>query len=206
MNNQLIIVGASGHGKVIADIAKLNGYKDIVFLDDNEQVKICSGYPVCGTTKDILKYREYDFVVGIGSNEIRRKIQKLLISNELNVVSLVHPMAVVAEDVKIGEGSVVMAGAVINVGSVIGKGCIINTGATVDHDNSIGDFVHISVGSHLAGTVKLGNNIMLGAGSVVINNIDICEDCIIGAGAVVTKNVNDKGIYVGVPAQLIRTR
>jgi len=201
VGKQLVIIGASGHGKVIADIAQKNGYTDIVFLDDNKAVKKCGNYAVVGACCDAINYSDRDFIVGIGATEIRIKIQKELIEKGLRIVSLVHPHAVIAPDVPLGRGTVVMAGAVINPGSRIGAGCIINTGATVDHDNTISDYAHISVGSHLAGTVSIGTGAWIGAGAIVSNNIKICANCVIGAGAVVVNDLTEPDTYIGIPAR-----
>lgn len=201
MSKQLVIIGASGHGKVIADIAEKNGYAGIVFLDDNKAVMTCSKYAVIGTSGDAMQYSNSDFVVGIGNAEIRKRIQEQLLEKGLHIATLVHPKAVVAPDVFLGVGTVVMAGAVINPGTTIGNGCIINTGATVDHDNIIGDYVHVSVGSHLAGTVHIGKETWIGAGAIVSNNVSICEKCTIGAGAVVVNEITDSDTYIGVPAR-----
>ena len=195
---RLVIIGASGHGKVIADIAVKNGYEDIVFLDDNENVKECAGFPVIGKTCEAMKM-DGDKIVAIGNAKIRERIQEGL----NDVVTLIHPDAVVSRRVEIGAGSVVMAGAVINSDTVIGKGCIINTGASVDHDCKIADYVHVSVGSHLSGTVHVGERTWIGAGATVSNNVNICGDCMIGAGTVVIKDINEAGTYVGVPAREI---
>lgn len=199
--NNLVIVGASGHGKVIADIAEKVGYTDIVFLDDNPIVKSCGNYPVVGECKSALSYKNADFIVAIGNTKIRRKIQMELIGMGLHIVSLIHPSAVIASNVKIGVGTVVMAGTVINPCTEIGQGCIINTCASVDHDNNISDYVHISVGSHLAGTVSVGTGTWIGAGAIVSNNISICENCMVGAGAVVVDNLTEPDTYIGVPAR-----
>ncbi len=197
---KLLIVGAGGHGKVIADIAVRNGYRKIAFLDDREEVKECADYPVLGKCSDAGKFA-VDVVVGIGDSKIRKQIQDSM--KEGNVVTLVHPDAVVARDVILGAGSVVMAGAVINPGVEIGKGCIVNTCASVDHDCKIGDFVHVAVGSHVCGTVRIGDGVWIGAGVTVSNNVSICSGCIIGAGAVVVSDVTEKGTYVGVPAKCL---
>lgn len=198
---QLIIIGASGHGKVVADIAKCNNYTNIAFLDDNDSVTECNGYKVLGKTAEYKKF-DCDFFVAIGNSHIRAKILKELISAHKSITTLVHPNAIIADDVKIGNGTVVMAGAVINPSSTIGEGCIINTCASVDHDNVIGNYVHISVGSHTAGTVAIGDYTWLGIGAVVSNNISICKDCMIGAGAVVVNNLTESGTYIGVPAKM----
>lgn len=199
--NRLIIVGASGHGKVTADIAKQNGYTDIVFLDDDPLVKECAGYPVIGPVA-LATEMEGDIIVAIGNPVIRRELTERIKDRSFPV--LIHPKAVVATDVVIGDGSVVMAGAVINPGAVIGKSCIVNTCSSVDHDCMLGDYCHISVGAHLCGTVNVGENTWIGAGAVVKNNITVCGDCMIGAGAVVVDNIGAAGTYVGVPARYMR--
>ena len=201
----IAIMGASGQSKVIAEIALENGYDNIVFVDLNPTIDMLGEYPVADEDTDLDNYidEKYDFIVGIGDAKIRRKVQEKLLSKGANVVSLVHPSAVVAYDATIGQGTVVMAGAVINPGTKIGDGCVINTGSTEDHDNTIGEYVHISVGAHTAGTVAIGDNTWLGIGAVVSNNLSICADCVIGAGAVVVKNIIKVGTYVGVTANII---
>lgn len=135
MNTTLIIIGASGHGKVIADLAEtLQQYKEIYFLDDDPQKKSCMGYQVIGTNADIDRYvTKADFVVAIGNAKIREKILEGLLQRGANVPVLVHPNACVAKNVQIGAGTVVMAGSVIQADSYIGKGCIVNTCSSVDH-------------------------------------------------------------------------
>ncbi len=200
MKKKLLIIGAGGHGKVVADIALLNGYSDIAFLDDNLVGTLCAGFPVIGKVEDEGLYSDScDFFVAIGNAEARARIQRRLLS----VVTLIHPKAIVSRRVTIGEGTVVMAGAIINSDTVIGKGCIINTGATVDHDNVIGDFVHIAVGAHLAGTVTIGEKTWIGIGACVKNNISVCEQVMVGAGAVVVKDIDKKGKYIGIPCKKI---
>ena len=198
---RLVIIGASGHGKVIADIAKKLGYSEIVFLDDDESVHECSGYPVLGRSSEVGTI-EADVIVGIGNAGVRERIQKS-ISNE-KLTTLIHPDAVIAEDVVVGKGTVIMAGAVVNPGARIGKGCIVNTCSSVDHDCNVGNYVHIAVGSHLCGTVTVGNSTWVGAGAIVSNNVGICSDCMIGAGAVIVKNIDLAGTYIGNPARKIK--
>ena len=195
---KLAIIGASGHGKVVADIARKNGYKEIVFLDDDDNIHECGGYPVIGKSFEAGTI-DADVIVGIGNADIRKRIQESIPHEKL--VILIHSDAVVAEDVVVGEGTVVMAGAVINPGTHIGKGCIINTCSSVDHDCEVGDYVHIAVGSHLCGTVTVGDGTWIGAGATVSNNVFICPDCMIGAGAVVVNDIQESGTYVGVPAR-----
>lgn len=198
---QLLIIGASGHGKVVADIAELNGYDSILFFDDNDKLKKFGKYTVVGKSIDIDKYNG-DVIVAIGNAKIRERLLKNF--SERNVPVLIHPNATIASTVRIGSGTVVMAGAVINSDAFIGKGCIINTCSSVDHDCMIGDYSHISIGSHIAGTVYIGNRTWIGAGATISNNVNICSDCMIGAGAVVIKNIEENGTYVGVPARKIK--
>lgn len=205
MKKTLLIIGASGHGKVIADIAlKMNKWQSIAFLDDNENVKSSMGIEIIDKSTSISRYiSDYEFFVGIGNNAIREKIQRQLEVEGASIPVLIHPSAVIGEQVYVEAGTVVMAGAVINCCTKIGKGCIINTASTIDHDNVIEDYVHISPGAHLAGTVKIGRGTWLGVGSIVSNNINVTSKCKIGAGAVIIEDITENGTYVGIPAKRI---
>lgn len=200
---KLVIIGASGHGKVIADMAKKSGYQDIIFLDDNPDVKNCGGYPVLGDSSMMAKV-DGDYIVGIGNAKVRKMIQERIIEAGRNIATIIHPSAIIGENVSIGVGTVIMAGAVVNPGVSIGNGCIINTCASVDHDCILQDYVHISVGVHLAGTVLVGEQTWIGIGAVVSNNIEITGGCTIGAGAVVVDKIEESGTYVGVPARKMK--
>ena len=201
MHDKLIIIGAGGHGKVVANIAVLNGYKEIYFLDDDTSKKDIGKYQIIGTTKDIDRYKnEYDFFIAIGNNETRKKLAMLLLDNNIKPVSLIHPSAVIDSTVQIGSGVVVMANAVINADTMIGNNVIINTASSIDHDCIINDYVHISPGVHIAGNVHIGERSWLCIGSTIINNITVGADIIVGAGATVINNIDENGIYVGIPA------
>jgi sugar O-acyltransferase (sialic acid O-acetyltransferase NeuD family) len=200
-SKEIIIIGAGGHGRVIADIITLVGDIVIGFLDDKEPEKL-SEIPYLGTCKDILKYqKDAWFIVGIGDNHTRKEMME---SYQVNWYTAIHPSAVIAHDVSIGAGSAVMANAVINTGSNIGKGVIINTAATIDHDCTISDYVHISPGAHLGGTVNIGPDTWIGIGAVVSNSIEICGKCIVGAGSLVIRNIYQNGIYIGSPAHIFK--
>lgn len=206
MKKNLLILGAGGHGKVVADIAlRMNRWQHIGFIDDNECIETDMTLEVIGRPSDVLTYMDKaDFVVAIGNNTIRENIQEKLESIGASIATLIHPSAIIGKDVSIGKGTVVMAGAVINCSTKIGKGCIINTSCSLDHDNLIEDYVHISPGSNLAGTVKVGRSSWIGIGSVISNNITICNSCIVGAGSVVIRCINESGTYVGVPVKKIK--
>ena len=193
---KLIIIGASGHGKVVANIAVLNGYRDIVFLDDDENVKKCAGWPVVGKSTEAPNG---EIFVAVGNTETRKRLMERYKERVQPV--LIHPSAIVSESVEIGDGSVVMAGAVINPSTKIGKGVIVNTSSSIDHDCFVGDYCHVSVGAHMCGTVTVGDGSWVGAGATVINNCNICGGCTIGAGTVVIKSIDEPGTYVGVPAR-----
>jgi sugar O-acyltransferase (sialic acid O-acetyltransferase NeuD family) len=205
MKEKLIIIGASGHGKVAADIAiKMKKWQIIAFLDDDESIKTSMGLEVIGKTADAFTYKvEADFFVAIGNNVTREKVQAELMDEGMPVANLIHPGAVIGTDVEIGIGTIVMAGVVINSSSRIGKGCIINTSSSLDHDNVVNDFVHISPGVRTAGNVGIGKLTWLGIGSVVSNNVNICSGCKVGAGAVVVKDITEPGTYVGVPVRRV---
>lgn len=210
MSNQtevkrLIIAGAGGHGKVLADIAdKMEIYKYIAFLDDNESIKSVMGYPVIGTMDFSDFQKETDeIIVAVGNCHIRKKLQTKYESIGIKIATLIHPTAIIGSNVIIDSGTVIMAGVVINCDASIGKGNIINTCASVDHECMIEEFVHISVGTHLCGNVHVGKECWIGAGSVISNNISVCSECMIGAGAVVVKNIEKSGTYVGVPVRVL---
>jgi len=199
--NRLVIVGAGGHGKVIADNALKNGYKDICFVDD-QLTGICMNLLIVGTSAEIpnLDDGKTDFIIGIGNNEIRKEISERY---NVNWVSLIHPSAQIAINVFVGKGTVIMAGAVVNACSTIGEHCIVNTRAVIEHDNIIENYAHISPNAVLGGTVYIGEKTNIGIGSTVKNNICICKECIIGAGSVVVKNIEEVGTYIGIPARRI---
>ncbi|QDQ08712.1 acetyltransferase [Bacillus sp. BD59S] len=205
MKTKLLIIGAGGHGKVIADIAlRMNKWEYVAFLDDSENEKTSMGIEIIGESTDVSKFiKDYDVFVGIGNNTTREKIQEQIESQGASIPVLIHPHAVIGKQVSLEAGTVVMAGAIINCCTKIGKGCIINTASTIDHDNVIEDYVHISPGAHLAGTVRIGSGTWLAIGSIVINNINITSKCKIGAGAVVIRDITEAGTYIGVPAKRV---
>lgn len=203
MSESVIIIGASGHGKVIADIVIKSGDKVVGFLDDGiEKGTVISGIEVLGAVPDYVKWKDCCFVIGIGNPYVRERIANAL---PVKWYTAVHPTAVISSlDVEIGDGTVVMANAVINSNAKIGKHCIINTAAVVEHDNVLGDYVHLSPNVALAGNVKIGKNTHIGIGSQVIQGITIASDVTVGAGATVVRNIEEKGTYVGIPTKKIK--
>jgi sugar O-acyltransferase (sialic acid O-acetyltransferase NeuD family) len=195
------ILGAGGHGRVVAEIAALNGYTDIEFADARYPALTQNLiWPVVANSLESLEPAVHCFVA-IGNCGARRLAVAKLVAAGRHVPLLIHPRAVVSSLAQLGPGSVVMAQAAINPGAVIGQAAIINTGATVDHDCRIGDGVHVSPGSHLAGRVTVGDETWVGIGSAVRELITIGEKAMIGAGAVVVKSVPDNAIVMGAPAR-----
>ncbi len=201
MNKKVIIIGASGHGKVVADIIEKSEDLILGFLDDNPELSgTFVAYPVLGKVEQYINYPEAEFVVAIGNPVIRKKIVKKM--NGVKWYTAIHPEAIISNiETRVGEGTVIMANAVISAGAKIGNHCIINTASVVEHDNLVEDYVHISVGAKVAGTVHIGESTWVGIGAVISNNLNICHDCMIGAGAVVVKNIIESGTYIGVPAR-----
>lgn len=202
MRNRLVIIGAGGHGKVVADIALKNGYTDIFFADDTTTGK-CMDFPIICKISQLADFAndKTDFIIAIGNNEVRKKIAE---QYNLNWVTLIHPSAQIGINVEIGVGTVVMANATVNPCSSVGKHCIINTSSVIEHDNVIGDYVHISPKVAIGGTVRIGDGTHIGIGASVKNNTMICNDCVIGVGTVVVKNIDEVGVYVGVPSRKIK--
>lgn len=203
---RLAILGASGHGKVVADCAESVGWKEIVFFDDAwPKCEINGAWSVIGNTEVLLNnLSDYDgVVIAIGDNSIRLKKYAELLANDASLVSIVHPDAQISQYVQLGIGSVVMAGAVINVDSKLGVSCIVNTGATIDHDCVFGDGVHISPGAHLAGGINVGNRSWIGIGANICQLVTIGEDTIVGAGAAVISDIEGRCTVAGVPAKII---
>lgn len=200
---KLIIVGAGGHGRSAAGTAmKMKKWDTILFLDDDPQLTESMGIKVIGKTSEAQLYcKDADVFVAVGNNSTRQRLVEEYVGQGLTMVTLIHPNAILGEQVTVGNGTIVMAGAIINCCSWIGKGCIVNTGATVDHDGVIEDYVHISPGAHLAGSVHVGIGCWLGIGSVISNNINITGGCIVGAGSVVMKDLTEAGTYVGTPVR-----
>ena len=201
----LAILGAGGHGRVVADCAETLGWSAITFFDDNPSATSRGPWPLAGTGQcmiaDLTKFDEV--VVCIGNNPVRLDWHRRLVGQGAVVATLIHARATVSAHAEIGAGTVVLAGAIVNVGTTIGQACIINTGATVDHDNVLADGVHISPGANLGGGVRIGHSSWVGIGAAVREGITIGDRVRIGAGAVVVKSVNDDHTVVGNPARLL---
>ena len=205
--HRLVIVGSGGHAKVCIDIARRSGEYEVAGLldDDPDQIgKIILGLKVMGGREcfeELIRDGVTHGFCAIGHNAFRQDISMHLLDAGFILPVLKHPLAAVAQDVVIGAGTVIVAGAVVNPDSKIGSACLINTSCTVDHDNELGDAVHISPGAHLGGGVTVGDRTQVGIGASVLPNVKIGKDVIIGGGAAVVRDVPDGTKFVGVPAR-----
>lgn len=203
MSRGLAVLGAGGHGRVVADCAERLGWSQIAFFDDNPDAEKPGPWELAGTGADLLaSVMDFDaFIVGIGNNRIRLERQQALVAAGGRVATLIHPAATVSRHAVIGAGSVVFAGAVVNPGAAVGLACILNTGCGIDHDDRLADGVHVSPGAHLGGGVSVGEASWIGLGASVREGISIGRDVRAGAGAVVVRNIADGLTVVGNPAR-----
>lgn len=207
MSKRLVVIGAGGHGKVVADAAVAVGdWSDIVFLDDRFPVlDSVHVWKVIGKVTDYpaLADARTEFVVAIGQCQARLQLSSLLEQSGAVLASVIHPTAVVSPYASVGRGSVVFAKAVINIGAVVGNAVIVNTGAIIEHDCLLADGVHVCPGVALAGAVRVGSKSWIGIGSACKQGIGIGEQAMIGAGAVVVTDIPSGSTAVGVPARII---
>lgn len=184
MSKNIYIYGGSGHGLVVADIAKSCGYEDIVFLDDDKSKGFLA-------FDDIKENRDYHIAFGIGNNKIRAKLYKKVKENGFFTPILIHPSSIISSSARIEEGTVIMPNVVVNAKAYIGKCVILNSSCVVEHESIIGDFVHISPKVAIAGDIKVGEFTHIGIGSSVIQCLNIGKNSIIGAGSVVVNSIGD---------------
>ncbi|MFN3020921.1 acetyltransferase [Chryseobacterium sp. TY3] len=195
----LYLYGASGHGKVVLEIAEALKIPVEAFIDGDQTKLNLLSYPIVHHVPENV-----EITLSLGNNVTRKNIANQL--SDYVFKTLIHPNAQISKRAELGAGSVVMAGVSINSCSKIGEHCIINTNAAVDHDCILEDFVHISPNASLAGNVKIGELTQIGIGSCVIQGVKIGKNCMIGAGSVVIRDIPDNAIVVGNPARIIKYR
>ncbi|WP_088328872.1 acetyltransferase [Lacimicrobium sp. SS2-24] len=205
---RLVILGAGGHGKVVAECASLSqAYTEILFLDDACNHMEDYPWPVVNKLSSFGQYQtqQTQFFVAMGNNQLRADWQKSLIENGGRLTTLVHPSAIISVHSTLGAGTLISAGAIVNPFTSIGNGCIVNTGAIIEHDCTVNDFVHVAPGSVVAGNVRLGEGSFLGAGTKIIPGISLGAWSQTGAGATVTRDIAANNLAVGVPAVVIKS-
>jgi sugar O-acyltransferase (sialic acid O-acetyltransferase NeuD family) len=210
----VLILGSSGHAKVIINIFEERGEHRIVgLIDDHRPVgSETLGYSVLGdfnSIQDLLTKRpECHVFVAVGDNTARKVLVTKLqcISSSVNFASAVHPSAIIARSVKLGVGVAVMAGVVVNGPANIADFCILNTRSCIDHDCTLDEFASLAPGVSLGGNVHIGHCSAVGIGAVVKHGVTIADHSVIGAGSVVLKDCDSRGVYFGVPARFVRHR
>ena len=192
--NQMVIIGASGHAKVISNTLYLSGVNVSAYYDDCQLEFYNSIKVFCPINK--ISAND-DAIIAIGNNSIRKRIESA--HPTLNYAIAIHPKSVIDKSVSIGVGSVVMASATINNSTIIGKHCIINTSSSIDHDCKLENYVHISPGAVLCGGIQVSEGTFIGAGAIVIPNIKIGKWATIGAGSIIINDIPDYAVVVGNP-------
>lgn len=203
---RVLVFGASGHGKVVAFVARAAGYEVVGFVDDDaaKGAGTFFGLPVldwAGLLARRAAGAEAAIALGIGDNAARELCAERVRTEGHEPLTLVHPSAVVAPGAVLGPGSVVMPLVAVNPDAVVGPGAILNTGCVVEHDCVLGGFVHLSPNATLGGGVRIGDRTHLGLGAVVLPLVEVGADVRVGAGAVVHRAVADGATVVGVPAR-----
>lgn len=211
--NRVLIVGAGGHGQVVADIllcAERQGapVMPIGFVDDDESLhgRLVLGLPVIGKIESLREMDCDGVVVAIGDNRSRWQLVSLVKDLGLSLANAIHPLATISPSAELGQGVMACAGAIVNTGSTIGDGAILNTGCSVDHHNQIGACAHVGPGAHLGGAVSVGEGALVGIGAIVVPGRAIGPWAIVGAGSTVTKDLPGHCTAVGSPARVVRRR
>lgn len=208
MQEKIILIGGGGHCKSVIDVIEQENKFEIVGIIDVKD-KIGSkvlNYTIIGCDDDIEKLSETykNFIITFGqgkNNTFRKNIYNVLKKLSLNLPIIQSPYSHVSKHASIGEGTVIMHGAIVNSAAKIGVNCILNTQSLVEHDAEVGDHCHISTRATLNGTVKIGNSVFAGSACVIADGLNVCDNVTIGAGSSVIKSISEAGVYVGCPAK-----
>jgi sugar O-acyltransferase (sialic acid O-acetyltransferase NeuD family) len=209
VKKDLVVFGAGGHGKVVADVAMSAGFSLAGFVDDSPTLHgLCIlGLPVLGNRQWFYQAdpEAYTVVIAIGDNYLRFKLARLLANQNIDLTTIISPSAVISPSARIGRGTVVMPGVVVNADAVVGEGAILNTGTIVEHDVMIGQFVHVSPNAALGGAAEVGDLAHIGIGSTVLPLVCIGSRSILGAGSLATRNISNDVVAFGSPARVRRS-
>lgn len=198
--NNIVLYGASGHCKVIIDILEMNNEKIFKIIDDNPKYNNILSKKIINSNEFVIS-KSHILIICIGNNFIRKK---LAVKLKVKFKKAIHPNALISKYSIIGDGTVVMAGVIINADSKIGQHCIINTGSVIEHDCNIHNFVHVCPNVSLGGGVEIQEGTQIGIGATIIHGIKVGKWAIIGAGSIIIKDVPDFAIVVGNPGKIIK--
>ncbi|MFB9325054.1 acetyltransferase [Paenibacillus aurantiacus] len=208
--NKIVLLGSGGHAKVVIDIVELAGeYEVLGLLDDHRPAgTVVCGYEVLGPLELLGSVQADGCIAAVGDNATRERIVRRAeaLAPGLPFVAAVHPKAVIARSASLGEGTVVMAGAVVNGDTSVGKHAIINTNASIDHDSVLGDYVSVAPRAATGGGVRIGSHAAISIGATIIHGIAIGEHAVIGAGATVVSPIESFAVAYGTPARVVRRR
>ena len=202
---KVLLVGAGGHARVLLDVLLADDREVVGAAARGTTGPLADGVPMLGSDEEapgIAREQGVDQIcVAIGDNAVRRRISQSLEAAGLQLVSTIHPSAVVAGSVHLAGGVQILPAVVVNARARLGKGTIVNSGAVIEHDARIGEYCHIAPGAVLGGDVVVGDGTLLGIGSRVVPGVTIGREAVVGAGATVIRDVPDGHRVAGVPAQ-----
>ena len=209
---KLVIWGAGGHGRVVADAVACAGRFEVVgWLDDarlERAGEIFEGVPILGGPECLRRFGPQGIewlVVAVGQCAARSRLAVIAVEHGLKLATVIHPTATVARSAVVGAGTFVAAGAVVAAGVRLGPNVIINHGATVDHDGEVAAAAHVCPGSHLAGNVRIGERAWIGIGASIIEGVSVGADTVVGAGSVVIRDLPAGVVAFGNPARVVRS-
>lgn len=204
----IILIGDSGHARVIADNIISSGSRVIARLDDKYTELLQENdcwYGPSSEVHGLIEKEDAKVVIAIGSNAIRKKIVERLALRADQYATVIHKEAIVSPSAVIGEGTVVMPGVIVNAAATIGSHVILNTRLVIEHDCIVEDYAHVSPGAMITGGVKIREGVHVGAGATVIPLKEIGQWSVVGAGAVVIDDIEEHSTAVGIPARVIKT-
>ena len=205
----LLIYGAGGHGRVIAEIAAASGIPVLGFIDADPALhgSAVLGLPVLGDEEWLFRKAtgRWSVALALGDNAGRKRVAEALTSHNIQLATLISPASTISPSATLGPGTVIMPGVVVNACAAIGTGVILNTGAIVEHDVQLGDYVHVSPRAVLGGGAIVGPLTHIAIGVTVLPRVSIGARCIVGAGSVVPRSLPDDVVAFGIPARIQRS-